>query len=45
MERLKATDCEFWTFFSESVLARVQLILRVDPKTASTSTRSSWKTK
>ncbi|BCJ08091.1 glutamate dehydrogenase [Pseudomonas sp. RtIB026] len=32
MERLKATDCEFWTFFSESVLARVQLILRVDPK-------------
>jgi glutamate dehydrogenase len=31
-ERLKATDCEFWTFFSESVLARVQLILRVDPK-------------
>jgi glutamate dehydrogenase len=32
MDRLKATDCEFWTFFSESVLARVQLILRVDPK-------------
>ncbi len=32
MERLKASDCEFWTFFSESVLARVQLILRVDPK-------------
>ena len=31
-DRLKATDCEFWTFFSESVLARVQLILRVDPK-------------
>ncbi|TDV63362.1 NAD-glutamate dehydrogenase [Pseudomonas sp. LP_7_YM] len=34
MERLKASDCEFWTFFSESVLARVQLILRVDPKVA-----------
>lgn len=32
MERLKASDCEFWTYFSESVLARVQLILRVDPK-------------
>lgn len=32
MERLKASDCEFWTSFSESVLARVQLILRVDPK-------------
>jgi NAD-specific glutamate dehydrogenase len=32
MDRLKASDCEFWTFFSESVLARVQLILRVDPK-------------
>lgn len=32
MDRLQATDCEFWTFFSESVLARVQLILRVDPK-------------
>ncbi|MBW0236293.1 NAD-glutamate dehydrogenase [Pseudomonas sp. D1HM] len=32
MERLQASDCEFWTFFSESVLARVQLILRVDPK-------------
>ncbi|MFT5782674.1 MAG: glutamate dehydrogenase, partial [Pseudomonas sp.] len=32
MERLQATDCEFWTYFSESVLARVQLILRVDPK-------------
>ncbi|UFH50990.1 NAD-glutamate dehydrogenase [Pseudomonas sp. KNUC1026] len=32
MERLKASDCEFWTFFSESVLARVQLILRVDPQ-------------
>jgi glutamate dehydrogenase len=31
MERLRASDCEFWTFFSESVLARVQLILRVDP--------------
>ncbi|WNF48318.1 NAD-glutamate dehydrogenase [Pseudomonas sp. SG20056] len=32
MERLQATDCEFWTFFSESVLARVQFILKVDPK-------------
>ena len=32
MDRLQASDCEFWTFFSESVLARVQLILRVDPK-------------
>ncbi|MEM8160825.1 NAD-glutamate dehydrogenase, partial [Morganella morganii] len=32
MERLQASDCEFWTFFSESVLARVQFILRVDPK-------------
>ncbi|CAD5109793.1 NAD-glutamate dehydrogenase [Zestomonas carbonaria] len=33
VERLRATDCEFWTYFSESVLARVQFILRVDPKT------------
>ncbi|MET1080979.1 MAG: NAD-glutamate dehydrogenase [Pseudomonas sp.] len=32
MERLQASDCEFWTYFSESVLARVQFILRVDPK-------------
>ncbi|MDP3814732.1 NAD-glutamate dehydrogenase [Pseudomonas sp.] len=32
MERLQATDCEFWTFFSESVLARVQFILKIDPK-------------
>ncbi|MCU1716059.1 NAD-glutamate dehydrogenase [Pseudomonas sp. 5P_3.1_Bac2] len=31
MERLQASDCEFWTFFSESVLARVQFILKVDP--------------
>ena len=31
MERLGASDCEFWTYFSESQLARVQLILRVDP--------------
>ncbi|TWC42836.1 glutamate dehydrogenase (NAD) [Pseudomonas sp. SJZ079] len=31
MERLQGTDVEFWTFFSESVLARVQFILRVDP--------------
>ncbi|PYC24581.1 NAD-glutamate dehydrogenase [Aquipseudomonas alcaligenes] len=32
MERLQASDCEFWTYFSESVLARVQFILKVDPK-------------
>lgn len=32
VERLQAIDCEFWTYFSESVLARVQFILRVDPK-------------
>ncbi|TWI53866.1 glutamate dehydrogenase [Pseudomonas duriflava] len=32
MDRLHGTDCEFWTFFSESVLARVQFILRVDPE-------------
>ncbi|MEX6502525.1 NAD-glutamate dehydrogenase [Pseudomonas zhanjiangensis] len=32
MERLQASGCEFWTFFSESVLARVQFILQVDPK-------------
>ncbi|UUY06923.1 NAD-glutamate dehydrogenase [Pseudomonas sp. J452] len=32
MERLGASDCEFWTYFSESVLARVQFILKVDPK-------------
>ncbi len=32
MERLGAIDCEFWTYFSESVLARVQFILKVDPK-------------
>ncbi|WP_339524763.1 NAD-glutamate dehydrogenase [Pseudomonas sp. EA_35y_Pfl2_R111] len=32
MERLQGLDCEFWTFFSESVLARVQFILKVDPK-------------
>ena len=30
-QRLAASDCEFWTWFSESVLARVQFILRVDP--------------
>lgn len=34
MERLGASDCEFWTYFSESALARVQLILKVDPKNA-----------
>ncbi|WP_437884627.1 NAD-glutamate dehydrogenase [Pseudomonas sp. LRF_L74] len=33
VERLSATDCEFSTYFSESVLARVQFILKVDPKT------------
>ncbi|WP_373186528.1 NAD-glutamate dehydrogenase [Halopseudomonas sp.] len=32
MERLQASDCEFWTYFSESVLARTQFILSVDPK-------------
>lgn len=32
MERLQATECEFWTYFSESVLARTQFILSVDPK-------------
>ena len=32
MDRLQGIDCEFWTFFSESVLARVQFILKVDPK-------------
>lgn len=31
MDRLKASDCEFWTYFSESVLTRVQFILRIDP--------------
>jgi len=30
--RLAASDSEFWTYFSESVLARVQFILKVDPK-------------
>jgi glutamate dehydrogenase len=33
VDRLQASDCEFWTYFSESVLARVQLILKVDPRT------------
>ncbi|PTU74875.1 NAD-glutamate dehydrogenase [Pseudomonas mangrovi] len=33
MARLGASDCEFWTYFSESVLARVQFILPVDPAT------------
>ncbi|GGJ84066.1 NAD-glutamate dehydrogenase [Pseudomonas matsuisoli] len=32
MDRLQARDCEFWTYFSDSVLARVQFILRLDPK-------------
>lgn len=36
MERLQATDCEFWTFFSESVLTRVQFILRVSPENSLT---------
>ncbi|MFN3581766.1 MAG: NAD-glutamate dehydrogenase, partial [Pseudomonas sp.] len=31
MDRLQASDCEFWTYFSESVLARTQFILSVDP--------------
>ena len=31
MDRLQASDCEFWTYFSESVLTRVQFILRIDP--------------
>ena len=29
MDRLKASDCEFWTFFSESVLARLHFVIRV----------------
>ncbi|MBD9481657.1 NAD-glutamate dehydrogenase [Pseudomonas sp. PDM14] len=33
VDRLQASDCEFWTYFSESVLARVQFILKIDPKT------------
>ncbi|UVE16451.1 NAD-glutamate dehydrogenase [Pseudomonas sp. LS44] len=33
VDRLHASDCEFWTYFSESLLARVQFILRVDPQT------------
>ncbi|HYQ39625.1 MAG TPA: NAD-glutamate dehydrogenase domain-containing protein, partial [Pseudomonas sp.] len=32
VQRLGASDCEYWTEFSESVLARVQFILRVDPQ-------------
>ncbi|WP_185268507.1 NAD-glutamate dehydrogenase [Halopseudomonas xiamenensis] len=32
MARLEASDSEFWTFFSESQLTRVQFILRVDPR-------------
>ncbi|WP_462402804.1 NAD-glutamate dehydrogenase [Pseudomonas sp. Marseille-QA0332] len=32
VERLHASDCDFWTYFSESVLARVQFIIKVDPK-------------
>ncbi|TVP92984.1 MAG: NAD-glutamate dehydrogenase [Pseudomonadaceae bacterium] len=31
MQRLQASECEFWTYFSESVLTRTQFILRVDP--------------
>ena len=33
-ERLEASDCEFSTYFSESVLTRVQFILRLDPSRA-----------
>ena len=29
--RLKASGCEFWTYFSESRLIRVQFILSIDP--------------
>lgn len=32
MARLEASDSEFWTFFSESQLVRVQFILSVDPR-------------
>ncbi|QIB52533.1 NAD-glutamate dehydrogenase [Pseudomonas sp. OIL-1] len=32
MDRLKSSECEFWTYFSESILTRTQFILRVDPK-------------
>jgi glutamate dehydrogenase len=31
MQRLNSQECEFWTYFSESVLTRTQFILRVDP--------------
>ncbi|MCQ4269102.1 NAD-glutamate dehydrogenase [Pseudomonas stutzeri] len=31
LDRLQASDCEFSTYFSESVLIRVQFILRLDP--------------
>jgi len=31
MQRLHSSECEFWTYFSESVLTRTQFILRVDP--------------
>jgi len=31
MDRLEATECEFWTYFSESILTRTQFILRVEP--------------
>ena len=34
MQRLQASECEFWTYFSESVLTRTQFILRVDPQQA-----------
>src|SRR3546814_11930130 len=33
-ERLEASDCEFSPYFSESVLTRVQFILRLDPRRA-----------
>ena len=31
MDRLQASECEFWTYFSESILTRTQFILRVEP--------------
>ncbi|WP_313088977.1 NAD-glutamate dehydrogenase [Pseudomonas sp.] len=31
VDRLEASDCEFSTYFSESVLIRVQFLLRLDP--------------
>jgi glutamate dehydrogenase len=31
-KKIKATECEFTTYFSESILARVYLVFKVDPK-------------